>query len=80
MAKLTADQAILDLLAASEPSTFTEILYEVRTQVSGVTRENVVPETILALARLINSNKICKYADYPLEDSLDYAWVRSEEY
>jgi hypothetical protein len=68
---------IKNLLDASGPCTLEEILEEVRIQ-EGISRNQVLPKTLIAIVDLIAAGEICEYEQMPLEDPLEYAWELAE--
>ena len=77
-AKPQVCEAIKRRLAKSEPSTLEELMDSVADD-CGIGLEELVPETILAIASLMISEEICKYVDPRLEYALDYSWLLGEE-
>lgn len=71
-------RAIARYLAANEPATLPEILDEVRLQV-GISHNDVLPPVMAALVAMAKAGKICEYEQAPLNDPLEYAWVRSND-
>ena len=73
--RTNVEQRILELLAASGPCQFRDMLTEVHVQCN-VPKEELVPTIILALAKLMLRGSIEEYEQiWTSEDkALDYAW------
>jgi len=70
---------ILDRLAKEEPCTLVSLMDAVF-EGCGICNEDLMPQTIIAIVALMDSNEICRYVDEkPLDGALDYSWMLSKE-